>query len=1135
MEPRHNKRLTIPLLVTLLLLSLWVTGGVWLFSERQRVIEARETDLATLTIAVEEQTLRLFELTEISVQSIANWVEAHPKAHPAQTPSFNKLVSELRRVANGALDFRIIDAIDGKKAAAASQPMTKAANAVTNDRAICMQSGPPTRGLQIGDPVRSPVNNQWVVPVTLPLPRADGTLSIVCAILELDWVTQRFELQRVKPNGSITIIKDNGVTLFRSPTIEGSIGRSFAGSPEFTDHLNTPGRGQYRIKGAFDGVSRLISHAHLARYPLIIAVTASIDDALLAWRTELIKSIAFILFITVAAVLATRRYLYIDNESRTRLFKSERRFRSLLERAPDPTWIVDGSRIVECNDAAIEVLGYSSREDLLKLHPSKLSPPNQPDGENSRAKARRMTAIAKKQGLHRFEWILSKADASEFVAEMTFSVVDIEDRENIYCVCRDITERKRVESLAERERVRLRTILETASDGIHILDSEGVLVEANEAFLEMLGYDDTVIGKLHVTDWDVQDSWEVISGRIEDMIVQRKKMVFETRHHRRDGSVLDVEISASGIEIEGKGYLYAASRDISERKRTEADLRIAATTFDSQEGIFITDANAGILRTNRAFEEITGYSSEEAVGQNPRLLSSGRHPPAFYTAMWESIVSAGTWRGEIWNRRKNGESYPQYLSITAVKKEDGTVTHYVASFTDITERKVAADKIEHLAFYDSLTDLPNRRLMLDRLRQAVANSARHNRHGALMLIDLDNFKTLNDTLGHAIGDQLLKEVALRLKASIREGDTVARLGGDEFVVILEDLDESDAAPRQAESVAEKILARLRYPYQLDLARADGSPGSRSHHCTSSIGISLFRDHSIQGDDLMKRADLAMYQAKAAGRNTIRFFDPGMQAAVTERVVMEADLRKAIADQQFLLHYQVQIDVSGRAIGAEVLLRWQHPERGMVSPAEFIPLAEETELILPLGLWVLETACRQLSTWARTPGTAHLTLAVNVSARQFRQPDFADQILAVLNDSKADPAKLKLELTESLLLDDVDRIIAKMEILRAKGVGFSLDDFGTGYSSLAYLKRLPLSQLKIDQSFVRDVTTNPNAAAIARTVVALAQNLELGVIAEGVETEAQRDFLAQAGCFNYQGYFFGRPLPIEDFESLLKQV
>ncbi|WP_186411235.1 diguanylate cyclase domain-containing protein, partial [Candidatus Propionivibrio aalborgensis] len=385
----------------------------------------------------------------------------------------------------------------------------------------------------------------------------------------------------------------------------------------------------------------------------------------------------------------------------------------------------------------------------------------------------------------------------------------------------------------------------------------------------MLGYDDTVIGKLHVTDWDVQDSWEVISGRIEDMIVQRKKMVFETRHHRRDGSVLDVEISASGIEIEGKGYLYAASRDISERKRTEADLRIAATTFDSQEGIFITDANAGILRTNRAFEEITGYSSEEAVGQNPRLLSSGRHPPAFYTAMWESIVSAGTWRGEIWNRRKNGESYPQYLSITAVKKEDGTVTHYVASFTDITERKVAADKIEHLAFYDSLTDLPNRRLMLDRLRQAVANSARHNRHGALMLIDLDNFKTLNDTLGHAIGDQLLKEVALRLKASVREGDTVARLGGDEFVVILEDLDESDAAPRQAESVAEKILARLRYPYQLDLARADGSPGSRSHHCT---------------------------------------------------------------------------------------------------------------------LWVLETACRQLSIWAGMPETAHLTLAVNVSARQFRQPD-----------------------------------------------------------------------------------------------------------------------------------------------------
>ncbi len=1132
MEPRRNKRLTIPLLVTLLLLSLWVTGGVWLMTERQRVISVRETDLATLSIAVEEQTLRLLELTEISIQAIANWIEVHPKSFPVQAPSFIRLVTELRRVSDGALDFHLIDASGKTYTIPALSPPPK--TAAVNDETRRSRNDALTPGLDIGDPVRSQANGRWIVPVTYPLKNTDGETIVIIAMIDLDWVSQRFELQRVKPNGSITIIKSSGVTLFRSPMIKGSIGKSFAGSPEFIEHLNGLERGQYRIKGAFDGVNRLISHARLIRYPLIIAVTASIDDALASWRNELIKSIAFVLFITIAATLATQRYLRIDNESRIRLFKSEHRFRSLLERAPDPTWIVDGRRIVECNEAAIKVLGYTSRDELLNLHPAKLSPPRQPDGEDSRAKARRMTAIAKEQGLHRFEWILIKADATEFVAEMTFSIVELDDRENIYCVCRDITERKRIESLAERERVRLRTILKTASDGIHILDGHGMLVEANEAFLDMLGYDDSTVGELHVTDWDAQDSSEVIRDRIDSLIAQRKKVVFETRHRRRDGSFLDVEVSASGIEIEGKGFLYAASRDISERKRTEADLRVAATTFDSQEGIIITDADAGILRTNRAFEVITGYSSEEAIGQNPRLLSSGRHPAAFYAAMWESISQTGTWRGEIWNRRKNGEHYPQYLSITAVKNEVGAVTHYVASFTDITERKVAADKIEHLAFYDSLTDLPNRRLMLDRLKHAISNSARHNKHGALMLIDLDNFKTLNDTMGHGIGDQLLQEMGLRLKGCIREGDTVARLGGDEFVVIIEDLDDADAAPRQAEIVAEKILAALRQPYLLDLALSGDTPGKRTYHCTSSIGISLFRDNSIRVDDLMKRADLAMYQAKAAGRNTIRFFDPAMQAAVTQRVILEADLRKAIGERQFLLHYQAQVDSAGRVIGAEALLRWQHPERGMVSPAEFIPLAEETELILPLGLWVLQTACAQLSTWANMIETAHFTLAVNVSARQFRQPDFADQILAVLDHSHADPAKLKLELTESLLLDDVDRIIAKMEVLKAKGVGFSLDDFGTGYSSLSYLKRLPLNQLKIDQSFVRDVTTNPNAAAIARTVVALAQNLELDVIAEGVETEAQRDFLAQAGCFTYQGYFFSRPLPIEDFDSFVKR-
>jgi len=453
---------------------------------------------------------------------------------------------------------------------------------------------------------------------------------------------------------------------------------------------------------------------------------------------------------------------------------------------------------------------------------------------------------------------------------------------------------------------------------------------------------------------------------------------------------------------------------------------------------------------------------------------------------------------------------------------------------DITERKASADKIEHLAFYDPLTDLPNRRLLLDRLQQALTSSARHNRHGVLMLLDMDDFKTLNDTLGHDVGDRFLVEVAHRLQTCVREGDTVARHGGDEFVVILEDLKEDTLAAMQAESVAVKIQNAMRQPFVLDLALAGGKENTRSYHCSSSIGITLFRDNSVSVDELMKRADTAMYQAKAAGRDTLRFFDPDMQAVVTARAALDSDLREAVQERQFLLYYQPQVDAAGRTTGSEALVRWQHPRRGMVSPADFIPLAEATGLILPIGLWVLETACEQLVAWATVPNMSHLTVAVNVSARQFRHPDFVDQVLAVLDSTGADPGKLKLELTESLLLDNVEDIIEKMTALKAKGIGFSLDDFGTGYSSLSYLKRLPLDQLKIDQSFVRDVLTDPNDATIARTIVALAQSMGLAVIAEGVETVAQQEFLAANGCHAYQGYLFGRPMPATEFDLLLNR-
>lgn len=564
--------------------------------------------------------------------------------------------------------------------------------------------------------------------------------------------------------------------------------------------------------------------------------------------------------------------------------------------------------------------------------------------------------------------------------------------------------------------------------------------------------------------------------------------------------------------------------DISEKKRLEVEQRIASIAFEVQEGITITDAAMVILRVNRAFTEITGYNTEEIVGKTPALLSSGRHDAAFFTAMWESVARTGAWQGEIWNRRKCGEIYPEWLMITAVKDKAGTVTNYVGTFADITARKAAEEEINSLAFFDPLTGLPNRRLLLDRLKQALASSTRNVKYGALLFIDLDHFKNLNDTRGHDIGDLLLQQVAERLTTCVRESDTVARLGGDEFVVMLEDLSGTiQEAVNQAESVGEKILSTLNKTYAL---------GSGEHHSTPSIGIALFADHSEGIDELLKRADLAMYEAKAAGRNTLRFFEPEMQTIVTARAAMEIGLREALANGQFFLHYQAQVtDVCGVA-GAEALVRWRHPLRGTISPTEFIPLAEETGLIQPLGLWVLETACVQLARWAMQPGMAHLTLAVNVSARQFHQTDFVDQVLVVLERTGANPCRLKLELTESLLVTNIDGVIAKMSALKIIGVGFSLDDFGTGYSSLSYLSRLPLDQLKIDRSFVMNIESNDNAAAICAATISLAHALNLKVVAEGVETEAQRYFLNMVHhCDLIQGYLFSRPLPIDEFEAL----
>ncbi len=566
----------------------------------------------------------------------------------------------------------------------------------------------------------------------------------------------------------------------------------------------------------------------------------------------------------------------------------------------------------------------------------------------------------------------------------------------------------------------------------------------------------------------------------------------------------------------------AAVRDVTQARSNEAELRIAATAFHTHLGIMITDASGGILKVNATFSRITGYAEEEVLGQNPSMLSSGRHDATFYRTLWDSVARTGSWEGEIWNRRKSGNVYPEWLTLSAVRDKDGVLTHYVATLSDITERKAAEREIQRLAFYDPLTGLANRRLFMDRVGDALKTHRRGAAHGALLFVDLDNFKQVNDTLGHYAGDLLLQRMARELSHRLRDTDTLSRLGGDEFAVLVHQLDDSlERAAEQAEQIAQKLLAAISRPVVLE---------HEPVMVTASIGIAMLSGVEDGVDTCLQQADMALFQAKKAGRNTLAFFDPRMQAELVARARLETDLYQALPNEEWRLFYQPQVNEDGALTGVEALLRWAHAERGMVSPGEFIPLLESTRMINDVGAWVIETACEQLVAWQGDPQTARWEIAVNISPVQFREDDFVPRVKAILQRTGAPAARLKLEVTETLFVEAQDDARQKMQHLQEHGLRFSLDDFGTGYSSLAYLAYLPLDQLKIDQSFVRQLPASAANGAIVESTIALAQSLGLAVIAEGVETDAQRQWLARHRCHAFQGYLFGRPLPVAELEA-----
>lgn len=675
------------------------------------------------------------------------------------------------------------------------------------------------------------------------------------------------------------------------------------------------------------------------------------------------------------------------------------------------------------------------------------------------------------------------------------------------------------------ERAQLRAIFESSPDAMALKDRTGVYIDCNAEAEHTLGLPrDQIIGRSDDQLFEDKTFVATIRKNDEDVLLRGMSHRYERQFETRDGTpreseVVKVPVRATSGAIEG---ILVVVHDITERHRAERERQIAAVAFESQDGMMITDGHGVIERINAAFSRMSGFSATEVIGRTPHFLKSDAHAPAFYKAMWSALRRKGYWAGEMASRHRNGGLILTRLSITAVSDPQGQPLHYVCNFQDVSAEKQARELAEHLKLYDQLTDLPNRSLLEDRITHALANSAELDEFGAVMMLDLDLFQNVNDSRGHAAGDQLLIEVVRRLQAVAGEGETLAHFSGDSFVLMVENLGQDrQLAAGRAQDIAEAIRQAIAEPMLIEGHRIA---------TTVSIGVTLFLGRDTPAEALLRQAELAMYKGKRLGRNVVRFFEDAMQSDLDRRTLLEEELREAIQQHQFALYYQVQVDADGLPIGAEALVRWIHPVRGVVPPAAFIPLAEESGLIEPIGRWALATACQRLADWSRQEALSRLCLAVNVSARQFKSPHFVQEVLEALALAGVPAGKLKLEVTESLAIDDFDASVDKLRQLKASGVRISLDDFGTGNSSLNYLTKLPLAQLKIDKSFVDELPASHRDAMVAQTIIAMGRGLELDVIAEGVETRAQHAYLAAQGCHAFQGYLFGKPLPADAFEA-----
>ena len=805
-------------------------------------------------------------------------------------------------------------------------------------------------------------------------------------------------------------------------------------------------------------------------------------------------------------VTARRRY-------ELALRESEEKYRATMNAVPVGVFVVQDFRFQFVNPMMCEMFGYLRDEFTTHLGPLDLVPAAQREKLSGEI-GRRAAGEASEP----YELVGVRKDGSLFPALVLGQPSTLNGRPASVGTVIDLSSQRHAEQELIDSTRRYSVLFEGAVDAIVVLDGDSQrIIDANVAAELLFKRPHEEMIGLHPSAFREEpcDAGEPPApGAREEMA--------ETEIINADGERIAVEISSNSIETaNGQKLIQCVLRDISQRKRDEIELKRAALVFEtSQELILLTDADCRIISVNQVFQEMTGYTPEEVLGKNPRLLSSGRHTPEFYAQMWQAINTQGKWQGEVWNRRKSGDVFPVWLTISAYRDAQGKVLNYVGVSSDISERVAAQERIRQLAYFDSLTNLPNRRLLQDRAEQALASAEREGEQVALLFVDLDHFKTINDSLGHTAGDLLLVEVAQRLQSCVRRMDTVARLGGDEFVVLL-----TDITIEGATEVARKLIYRVARPYQIE---------NHELGVTPSVGISVFPQDGRDFESLLKHADTAMYRAKESGRNGYQFFASEMNVAALERLVLENSLRQGIERGEFVLHYQPQIDMaSGRIVGAEALVRWRHPQLGLVPPGKFIPVAEVSGLIVMIGEWVLSEACRQNRAWQEA-GLPAIRVAVNISAVQFRSGRIENNVAAVLADTGLSPELLELELTEGIVMVGADATVETLQRISDMGVKLAIDDFGTGYSSLSYLKRFPIDRLKIDQSFVRDIVTDTDDWAISSAIISMGHSLRLLVIAEGVEHVEQLEMLRRQGCDEVQGYHFSVPLPADDFAVLLRQ-